>query len=228
MSTLLTLAAQALAQSPFFHALSPRARDALAARGVEHKLAPGERLFSKGDEGDSLFVLLEGEVEIGVAAADGRQVRFGALGAGAVIGELAAIDGGPRSADVTALRRSRLLRLGRESVLETLQTEPPALMALAAELAARLRKADMAIETAALADLGAKLARHLWEESQGGQRLVQLTQGEMARRIGVSREKLNRKLADWRKQGLIDVTRAGLRVLSPARLAGLAGGDSHG
>ncbi len=224
----MTLAAQALAQSPFFHALTARARETLAGRGVERKLSPGERLFSKGDIGDALYILLEGEVEIGVTTSDGRQVRFGALAAGAVIGELATIDGGPRSADVVALRRSRLLRLARETVLESLQTEPPALMALAAELAARLRKADLALETAALADLGAKLAQYLWEESDAGQRLVQLTQGEIARRIGVSREKLNRKLADWRKDGLVDVTRAGLRVLVPARLADLAKRDAYG
>ncbi len=222
MSKMQSLAANALAQSPLFAALTQAGRESLAARGLETKLAPGERLFNKGDKGDALYVLLEGEIEIGVTTREGKQVRFAALGAGAVVGELATIDGGARSADATALRRSRLLRLNRDAVVEILQAEPPALMALAAELAGRLRKADMAIETAVLSDLGAKLAKHLLEESGRGARLVQLTQVEMARRIGVSREKLNRKLAAWREEGIVDVTRAGLRVLAPAALDQMA------
>jgi CRP/FNR family transcriptional regulator, cyclic AMP receptor protein len=213
-----SVATTALAQSKLFRALSERGRKNLVERGVETKLAPGERLFSKGDAGDALYVVLEGEVEVGVATLGGRQVRFAALGAGAVLGELAVIDGGARSADATALRRTRLMRLTRAAVVEALESEPPALLALAAELAARLRAADAAIETAVLSDLGAKLAKHLLEESGAGSKLVQLTQVEMARRISVSREKLNRKLASWREEGVVEMTRSGLRVLDVAAL----------
>jgi CRP/FNR family transcriptional regulator, cyclic AMP receptor protein len=213
MSKTESVAAAALAQSKLFRALSDGARKALVERGLDTKLAPGERLFCKGDAGDALYVVLEGEVEVGVATLGGRQVRFASLGAGAVLGELAVTDGGPRSADATALRRTRLMRLTRASVVAALESEPPALLALAAELAARLRAADLAIETAVLSDLGAKLAKHLLEECAGGTKLVQLTQVEMARRISVSREKLNRKLAAWREEGFVEMTRAGLRVL---------------
>lgn len=218
MSAIRTLAAGALAQSPLFAALSERARTAVIERGLETVLAPEERLFSKGDPGEALYVVLEGEIEVGVATSGGRQVRFAALGPGAVLGELAVIDGGVRSADATALRRTRLLSLSRETVVGALTSEPDALLALAAELVARLRKADATIETAVLADLAAKLAKHLLEESGEGQRRVQLTQVEMARRISVSREKLNRKLAQWREEGLVAIDRAGLKVLDPGAL----------
>jgi CRP-like cAMP-binding protein len=64
-----------------------------------------------------------------------------------------------------------------------------------------------------LHDLGAKLARLLLDESGGGARAVQLTQVEMARRISVSREKLNRKLANLRDEGLIEMGKAGVKVV---------------
>jgi CRP-like cAMP-binding protein len=216
-----TVAATALAQSRLFRALTDKARQTLVERGAEVRLAPDERLCAKGDKGDALYVILEGEIEVGVATAGGKQVRFAALGPGAVAGDMAVIDGGPRSADMTALRRTRLLRISREALLEALEKEPRAVLALAAELVARLRAADATIESAVLHDLAAKLARLLVDESGGGVRPVQLTQVEMARRISVSREKLNRKLAALRDEGLIEMGRAGVRVLDVPGLEAL-------
>lgn len=208
-----TVAAAALAQSRLFRALTAGARQTLVERGAEVRMAPEERLFAKGDAGDALYVVLEGEVEVGVTTAGGKQVRFAALGAGEIVGDMAVIDGGPRSADTIALRKTRLLRISREALMEALEAEPPAALALAAELVARLRAADATIESAVLHDLGAKLARLLIDESGHGARAVQLTQVEMARRISVSREKLNRKLATLRDEGLIEMGRSGVRVV---------------
>lgn len=213
-----TVAVAALAQSRLFRALSAGARQKLVERGAEVRLAPDERLCAKGDKGDALYLILEGEIEVGVTTAGGKQVRFAALTTGDVAGDMAVIDGGPRSADMTALRRTRLLRISREALLETLAAEPAALLALAAELVGRLRAADAAIEGAVLHDLGAKLAQLLLAESGGGARPVQLTQVEMARRISVSREKLNRKLAALRDEGLVEMGRAGVKVIDTAGL----------
>jgi CRP/FNR family transcriptional regulator, cyclic AMP receptor protein len=216
-----TVAVGALAQSRLFRALSPGARQTLVERGAEVRLAPDERLCAKGDKGDALYVILEGELEVGVTTAGGKQVRFAALGAGDVAGDMAVIDGGPRSADMTALRKTRLLRIARDTLLAALEQEPKAMLALAAELVARLRATDAAMESAVLHDLGAKLARLLLDESGRGARSVQLTQVEMARRISVSREKLNRKLATLRDEGLIEMGRTGVKVIDAAGLEGM-------
>lgn len=216
-----TVAAAALAQSRLFRALTAEARQTLVERGAEVRLAPEERLCAKGDKGDALYVILEGEIEVGVTTPGGKQVRFASLGPGDVGGDMAVIDGGPRSADMTALRKTRLLRISREALLEALQEEPPAMLALAAELVARLRAADATIESAVLHDLGAKLARLLLDESGAGARAVQLTQVEMARRISVSREKLNRKLASMRDEGLIEMSRTGVKISDAAGLEAL-------
>lgn len=210
----------ALAASGLLKVLSEDGRARLMARGLEAKLAPEETLFQKGEPGDALYVVIEGEVEVGVATEGGRHVRFAALGAGAVLGELAALDGGPRSADARASRRTRLWKIPREALLEAIAAEPQAALALLAELAGRVRKADQAIEAAVLLDLPGKVAKLLLEESANGARVVALNQTEMARRISVSREKLNRRLHLWADEGVVDITRSGVKVLAPERLTG--------
>jgi len=210
----------ALAKSNFFARMSEEGRARLTAAGAPVALQQGAQLFFKGDPGDALYVVLEGEIEISAATADGKAVRIAALGAGAVIGEMAVLDGGGRSADASAARRTRLLRIGREAVLDVLKTEPDALLALAVELSHRVRNADAALESAALLDLGGRLARVLLQEA-GGSGLVGLAQTELARRIGASREKVNRKLGAWREEGWISIGRAGIRIEAPAALQAL-------
>jgi CRP-like cAMP-binding protein len=211
-------AAAALGRNAFLRALSEDARNALVARGTIVSLESGERLFAKNDAGDALFVVLAGELEVGVATAGGREVHFASVGTGDVLGEIASLDGGGRSADVTAHTRCRLLRIGREPLIEALEGEPRASLALAIEMARRLRATDAAMESAVLYDLGAKLAKLVLEESGGGAKRVTMSQGEMARHIGVSREKVNRKLADWRMEGAVEIGKSGLRVLDIATL----------
>ncbi|MBL8551684.1 MAG: Crp/Fnr family transcriptional regulator [Hyphomonadaceae bacterium] len=201
----------ALAKSRLFERLSPDARTRLAQAGSIVSLQMRERLFSKGDDGDAVFVILEGEVEVRASSEGGRDVRIAALGAGAVIGEMAALDGGPRSADVDAARRCRLLRIPRDSVISALVEQPLALIELVAEMSRRLREADAALEDAAFLDLGGRLARLLLREAGDGASIA-LTQVEIARRIGASREKVNRKLHDWADEGFVSLGRSGIKI----------------
>jgi CRP-like cAMP-binding protein len=210
----------ALGKSRLFQRLSPETRARLASGGRLVGLEPKARLFAKGDKGDALYVVLEGEVEVRLSSEGGRDVRIAAMGAGSVIGEMAALDGGPRSADVDAVRRTRLLRIPRDTVVAALEAEPQALIELVAEMSRRLRDADAALEDAALLDLGGKLARMLLREAGDGA-LVSLTQVEMARRIGASREKVNRKLHEWCDEGWISLGRSGVRLVKRAALEGL-------
>jgi CRP-like cAMP-binding protein len=210
----------ALAKSRLFQRLAAETRARLASGGVLVSLDPRARLFAKGDKGDALYVVLEGEVEVRLSSEGGRDVRIAALGTGSVIGEMAALDGGPRSADVDAVRRTRLLRIPRDAVIEALEAEPKALIELVTEMSRRLREADAALEDAALLDLGGKLARMLLREAGDGA-LVSLTQVEMARRIGASREKVNRKLHEWSAEGWISLGRSGVRLVKRAALEGL-------
>lgn len=209
--------ARLLAQSAVFASLSDAGRLALVRAGRAHALEPGAELFAAGDPSEAAYAVLAGELEVLSTAADGQEVWLAALGPGAIAGEMGVLDGGPRSAHIRAVRRSRLWRIGRETVLETLKAEPEAAVALLAEMAGRLRRTDQALHEMALGSLGARLARLLL---QAGGRPLALSQGEMGRQIGASREKVNRKLAAWRAEGWIETGEFGVRVRDrPALIA---------
>ncbi|MBA4011966.1 MAG: transcriptional regulator [Phenylobacterium sp.] len=211
-----------LGRSPVLARFTPQGLERLARSGGWRSLAPGEALFQAGDPGDAVYVVVEGEVEVRASTQGGRDVRLISLGPGDLVGEMAALDGGPRSADVAALRRTRLWRISRVAMLAALEADPKAAVALVVELSARLRAADAAISDQAVLDLGGRLARLLLAE-QGAGGLVSLTQTEISRRLGHSREKVNRKLHDWVREGSVELAPAGVRVLIAQRLEALIG-----
>ncbi|WP_374452645.1 Crp/Fnr family transcriptional regulator [Phenylobacterium sp.] len=209
-----------LARSPVLAHFSQGGLERLAASGAWLALQPGEVLFQAGDPGDAVYVVVDGEVEVRNSTPDGRDVRLVALGPGALVGEMAALDGGPRSADVAATRRARLWRIARSAMLAALEAEPKAAVALVIELSARLRVADGAISDKTVLDLAGRLARLLLTEA-GASGLVALTQTEIGRRLGFSREKVNRKIHEWVREGWVEVSPAGIRMLAPTRLEAL-------
>ena len=211
--------AAALARNPVFAVLSEDRRRYLAKAGAPIRMEPGAQLFLAGDEADAVYVVLSGEVDISVRTEDGRDVWLAKLGAGALVGEMGVLDGGARSADVRAVPRTELWRIGRHAVIETLREEPSSALELLAMMARRLRMTDLLLQEMALLDLGGRLARLLLEADGP---TVALSQGEMARLIGASRERVNRKLAQWRAEGWIDVGVYGVKVLNRASLASSA------
>jgi CRP-like cAMP-binding protein len=105
-------------------------------------------------------------------------------------------------------------------MVTAMRTEPDALFDLVIELCQRLRGADGVIEDSAILDLGGRLARLLLTEAKSGV-VISLTQVEMARRIGASREKVNRKLHEWREAGWISLGKSGVRLERRSQLDAL-------
>ena len=130
------------------------------------------------------------------------------------------------SADATARRRTRLVKLGRDAVREALLAEPEALLVLVQDMVGRLRHANDELEAAKGLDLRGRLARLLLRESGDGARLVQLTQTEMARQLSASREKVNRALHGFRGVGAVELTRAGVKLVRVNDLMDAAHADS--
>lgn len=217
----------ALRASDVLGRLSPEGAAALARAGSPLELPAGRLLCQAGDPGDAVYVVLEGEIEVRTASRGGREVRFVALGKGALVGEMAVLDGGPRSTDMAATRRCRLWRIPRSALLARLEAEPAAAVGLLVELVGRLRRTNAALEAQTTLDLGGRLARLLLAE-QNARGLVAISQTELARRIGASREKVNRKLKEWSAAGEVAVTTAGVRVVAPDRLVELTQGATHG
>ena len=201
----------ALAKSHLFQVLPAEVRARLVERGQKMSLEAGAVLFTQGDPGDALYIVLDGEMEARRVTGGGTEVRLASLGPGAMIGEMAVLDGGGRSADIVALSRTQLLRLARPVILRVLEEEPRAALAIAIELSVRLRAADTSLVDGQVLNLAARLAELLLLAA-GGRDLASLTQTEMARRISASREKVNRKLHAWSREGVISLTKAGVRI----------------
>ena len=210
--------AAALDDSAILHRLSGSARGFLAQAGGSLSLETGVTLCQAGDPGDAVYVILEGGIEVVTRTAGGRDVRLAAFGEGEIVGEMAALDGGPRSADMVVTRRCRLWRIPRSALVEVLESEPRAAMELIAELCRRLRMANSALEASTRLDLGGRLARLLLAE-QGTHSLIALTQTEIARRLNVSREKVNRRLHQWADEGHVSLSPAGIRVNHASHLS---------
>jgi CRP/FNR family transcriptional regulator, cyclic AMP receptor protein len=214
----LARALAALAANPVLGLLSDDARRRLVAGGSQISLESGRILCQAGDVGDAVYVLLEGEIEVGIRSVGGHDLRLVSHHAGAIVGEMAALDGGTRSADMAAVRRSSLWRIPRAILIQALESEPKAAVALVVELSRRLRASNEALEAARILDLGARVANLLLREA-GASGRVQLTQTEIARRVGASREKVNRKLHAFVAQALVRITAAGVVIDAPQRLA---------
>jgi CRP/FNR family cyclic AMP-dependent transcriptional regulator len=210
-------AERGLQRSLVFAGFSKEALSRIGAAGSLTGLTAGEVLAQRGDPGDAAWLVLEGELEVRATSAGGRHVRLAVLGAGEVAGEMAVLDGGPRSADMVATRRTRLLRIGRAALLHAFESEPRAAIALIGALTQRIRAADAELEAMRVLDLGGRLANLLLKEA-GSAGVVPLTQTEIARRLGASREKVNRKLHAWAAESWVAVTRAGVKVARPDRL----------
>lgn len=206
--------AKQLGHSMVFGVLSPMALRSLAVTGTPIHLAHGARLCSAGDPGDAAFLLLTGEIEVGLGRADGSETWLARLHAGDVIGDMAVLDGGGRSADMTATRTSQLLRLGRAAVLEALTSEPQAALRLLELLVGRLRSANALVESASALEVGARLARILL----GANRRETRSQSDLGRIVFATRESVNRKLSAWRAAGWIDIDRRGIEVRDPSAL----------
>jgi flavin reductase (DIM6/NTAB) family NADH-FMN oxidoreductase RutF len=121
---------------PLFSSLSPELLESILAAGVERSYEAGEVVFSAGDRGEELYVILEGSARIERA---GRPPRR--LGKGEFFGEVAVLDGRPRTADVIADEPLRCLTVSRDVLREALAREPRAGWAVLGVLAGRVRDA---------------------------------------------------------------------------------------
>jgi len=119
--------------------------------------------------------------------------------------------------DMVAARRCSLYRIPRTALLEVLRSDPEAALELIIELTRRLRASNAALEALMRLGLGGRLAR-LLTATMNAHGLVALTQTELARRLGVSRETVNRRLKAWAHADIVEIVPAGVHVKSANRL----------
>lgn len=185
--------------------------DKLVGLSDERTYAKDEIILQQDEPGDALFLILEGRVKVVLYGEDGKEVILSTLKDGDFFGEMALLDGGPRSASVVALESSRLVRLRRRSFMDFLREHPDMALRLLEELSHRLRTADGKIGSLALMDVYGRVARALRdlaasEGKQAGRNVVierRPTQQDLAAMVGTSRETVSRVLSDFARSGFL-------------------------
>ena len=200
-----------LAATPLFHQLDRAELDALAELTAERHVARDGVVVRRGDPDNSLLILVHGRLRAGAMSSDGREVTIGLMEPGAVLGEIALLDGRPRSMDVAAMLDSLLLQVDRASFLPFLRARPDLMLRLMSLLCDRLRRASAAFEDVALAPLPARLARLLLTlagthgvPSGTGIRLrLRLSQRDIGAQVAATRERVNKQLRLWHEAGIL-------------------------
>jgi CRP-like cAMP-binding protein len=223
-------AAKALERVTLFESLDPEDRARLLAVSTIRRVPARRRLFKKGDPGRELFVVLRGRAKAAAVARAGRGAVFDFFEPGEVVGEIALLDGGPRTATVTTVSTCDFLVLGRDEFLALLEREPRVAIRLLAACATRLRHTSELVEDVVFLGLPARLAKKLLSlaqeygiETGAGVRIsLKLSQREIGELVGATRESVNRQIGHWEAEGVVRFEGGYVTLLRPQALASLA------
>jgi CRP-like cAMP-binding protein len=205
-------AVEALGRCPLFVGLDEESRRAIALTLRTRRFRRGEVLFHEGDPGDALFIVASGAVKVVVPSDEGDEAILATLRRGDFLGELALLDGAPRSASAIALEPTETLALPRSRFIALVATEPAIRDALLSSLATELRRLTAHVAELHFLDLtgrlAARLARlaeeHGTRAADGSIRLDgPLTQSDLAAMIGATRQSVNKLLGEFMEEGLL-------------------------
>jgi CRP-like cAMP-binding protein len=207
-----TPAVEVLRRTELFGSLSDDELQRLAATSRTRTYRRGQYLWYQGDPGDSLLVVCDGRLKVVLGSEAGDEAVLHSVGRCEVIGELAVLDGAPRSASVVALERTTAVVLPRAAVFDAMARHPAVLDAMLRALGRLVRRLTETNGDLVFLDLGGRLAKLLLRLAQGrapdGDGVVldtHLTQSELAAMIGATRPAVNRVLRLFAERGLITV-----------------------
>jgi CRP-like cAMP-binding protein len=218
---------ETLSAVPFFSGLGPEALESVGRVIRNRRFRRGEVIFHQGDPGDALFIVMSGAIKIVLPSDSGEEAILATLRSGDVFGELALLDGAPRSATAAALEASETLILPRDRFRELIATEPAVRDALLASIAGELRRLTNHVEELHFLDITGRLASRLSRlagesgrsQPDGTIRLRSpLTQGDLAAMIGCTRQSVNKLLGMFTDDGLIRLERDSIVILDLDRL----------
>ncbi len=216
----------ALMVSPLFEAMQPTELDGILNFASERRVRRGQMIFQRGDSGSALMAVLHGRVRISSVSGDGKEVTLNVISPGEIFGEIALLDGQPRSADATAIEDTLLLVVERRHFLPFLRQNEDLFLRLLSVLCSRLRRTSMALEEIALFDLPVRLARVLLKLAEdygrpgpGGTRIdLKLSQRDLSNLVAATRESVNKQLRAWREHKVVDLEDGFIVLRRPAEL----------
>jgi CRP/FNR family transcriptional regulator, cyclic AMP receptor protein len=206
-------AVEALERVQLFAGLDAASLERLATGLRTRRFRRNEVLFHQGDPGDALFIVTAGAVKILLPSEEGDEAILATVRPGAFFGELALLDGAPRSATAVALEPTETLVLPRDRFRQLIDTEPATRDALLAALAGELRRLTDHVEELHFLDMTGRMAARLLRLAEGAGAApdgnVRLdgpyTQGDLASMIGATRQSVNKLLGQFVDDGLIRV-----------------------
>ncbi|MFG1923232.1 Crp/Fnr family transcriptional regulator [Cryptosporangium sp. NPDC048952] len=222
---------EALARCGLFQNVESQAAEALASNLKYLDLFKREVIFTEGEVGDSLYVVLEGKVKLSRLAPDGRESLLAVLGPSDLLGELAVFDPGPRTASAVVVADARLAQMRRDQLRPWLAERPEIGPHLLRVLARRLRRTGDQQADLIFTDVAGRLAKALLDlahrfgtpERSGAEHAIrlnhELTQDELAQLVGSSRETVNKALSGFATRGWIRLDGRSILLLNRDRLA---------
>jgi CRP-like cAMP-binding protein len=212
-----------LRKHSLFGQLPPEAIEHLGSYMKRRSLPRGSTIFAKGDPGIGLMGVLSGAVKISVPSADGRDIVLNIIHEGEIFGEIALLDGHPRTADATAMTDCELMTIERRDFIPFLRSQPDLTIQIIEILCARLRRTTEQVQDLTFLNLPTRLAKAVLQLAGEGKvppsaQKVTITQREISQIIGRSRESTNKQLRAWAKHGWIRLERGALTVLQPDKL----------
>jgi CRP/FNR family transcriptional regulator, cyclic AMP receptor protein len=197
--------------SNILSALPDRLSSHLFARATARHLRAGETLFYAGDVGNGCYRLDRGVLKVSIDSERGETLTLAVVGAGSIVGELALIDGRPRSASIVAVKDCELSFISRAHFEECV-LHPEFGRYLLNVLATRLRQADEALAASSFLPVKARIARvlldlakNLGENTASGHIMIghKISQADLAAMAGVARENVNRILRHWERLKIV-------------------------
>jgi len=211
---------------PAFSRLDADQLGLLAASVGSQSFERGEMIFHQGSFGSVLYIIVSGQVRIYTISEAGQELALTIFRDGDFLGELALLDGLPRSANAQAMRATTTLTLHRSAFLHTIEACPPIAAAVIEAMAARLRQTNVYAEQLSSLSAPRRVVRQLlglaaqYGIAEGSETRIdlRLTQDDLASLSGTTRETVNRVLGLLRDQRLVRVERAQVSILNVAQL----------
>jgi CRP/FNR family transcriptional regulator, cyclic AMP receptor protein len=208
-----------------FKGVDTAALDLIRRAATPFKVAAGQQLFGRGDDGLMMYAVLVGRLEVYAITESGRKVSLNLVRAGECIGEISMFDSVARSASIAAQDDSVLQPISKITFSAASAQSPVLALNMIGILCERFRWASSSVEDFAILTLERRLARRLLllhERFSNRDGEITMTQHDLADFAGASREATNKVLMQWKTAGVIDIRRGSIKLLLMDQLDQLA------
>jgi CRP/FNR family transcriptional regulator, dissimilatory nitrate respiration regulator len=217
-------ASKVLSAVSYFAELDLQSLQAISRSAISRVYDPDQLVILEGEPALGLYVVQYGWLKVSKIAIHGREQILQFLGRGEVFNAVSVFTGAPNQASVTALEETRLWMIGREAMLNLLDSNPRMARLVIQDLAGRVTHLISLVEDLSLRTVEARLARLLLEQSSVDtvHRQKWATQTEIASRLGTVPDVISRTLRKLADQGLIQISRQEIRILDRSELETIA------